>query len=48
MRGLSLRNTVGELNALGVKSPAGGVWHYTQFCRELKRLDLGNLQTSGN
>ena len=42
MRGLSQRNMVVELNALGVKAPAGGVWHYTQFRRVLKRLNLGD------
>ena len=46
MRGLSQRNTVVELNALGVKSPAGGVWHYTQLCRGLKQLDLGDWRAS--
>ena len=33
MRGLSRRNMVVELNALGIKSPAGGVWHCTQLGR---------------
>lgn len=39
LRGLSLRGMVTELNTLGIKSPAGGAWHYTQLRRVLARLD---------
>lgn len=37
-RGLSLRSMVTELNDVGIKSPAGGAWHYTQLRRVIGRL----------
>lgn len=46
MRGLSRRTVVAELNARGIKSLAGGVWHCTQLSRVLNRLDLGNWRAS--
>ncbi len=37
-RGLSTRDMVRELNAVGIKSSTGGLWHYTQLRRVLARL----------
>jgi hypothetical protein len=38
-RGLSQRDMVAELNALGIKTPNGGAWHRGQLCRLLERID---------
>jgi DNA invertase Pin-like site-specific DNA recombinase len=38
-RNLSQRDMVGELNALGIKTPNGGTWHRGQLCRLLERID---------
>jgi DNA invertase Pin-like site-specific DNA recombinase len=37
-RGLSQRDMVSELNALGIKTPNGGAWHRGQLCRLLERI----------
>jgi DNA invertase Pin-like site-specific DNA recombinase len=44
-RGLSLRQMVAELNAVGIKAPNGGRWHYTQLRRTIERLrESGGLK----
>lgn len=38
-RGLSQREMVDELNALGIKTPNGSAWHRGQLCRLLDRIE---------
>ena len=48
-RDMSLRNIAKELNASGLASPGGGIWHPGSVARTLSRLrsELGSLQEEG-
>jgi DNA invertase Pin-like site-specific DNA recombinase len=46
LRGLSQREMVAELNALGIRAPRGGGWALKQLQRVLSRLDAADRSTA--